>query len=271
MSLDADIGNLIASSQQLIDTFEGKKSEIDSRIAQAIPSSVLQLNQIIAPRFWVDAINGDDANPGTTSSAPVKTLDSLSYKIPDSGRVTIYLKENQTHQFKSLRGLETGHYFFTRYGENGDNAILQCLPSELSSGAFIVEGIELLQGNIIFHRVDLLCEYTGSETLDNNSSMVRYANCAINIIVYEAAVTLNGYPLSLTYPGYCAVNMSLTFASIDRKSAATYNRIIKNITGNAPSYILNVHGGSLEGESATFDQLVPVNAERSNVLSNITI
>lgn len=271
MSLDADIGNLIASSQQLIDTFEGKKTEIDNRIAQAIPSSVSQLNQIIAPRFWVDAVNGDDANPGTSSTTPVKTLDSLSSKMPDSGRVTIYLKENQTHQFKTLRGLETGHYFITRYGDNGNNATLQCLPTELNSGAHIVEGIELQQGNIIFHRVDLLCEYTGSETLDNNSGLVRYSNCAINVIVYQGKVTLNGYALSLSYPGYSGINMYLTFTAIDRKAATANNKMIKNVAGVPPAYILNVHGGSLEGESATFDQLVPVNADRSNVLSNITI
>lgn len=88
MSLDADIGNLVASSQALVDTFEGKKEEIEEQVSEA-----LRTVPAATKTYFVDAINGDDANTGT-QEAPLKTFTECNRRQFQGGTMTIILLSN---------------------------------------------------------------------------------------------------------------------------------------------------------------------------------
>lgn len=63
MGLDTDIGNLIASSDDLIQTFNNKKTEIDSALQNALATLPETMKT-----FFIDQVNGDDTNSGTENS-----------------------------------------------------------------------------------------------------------------------------------------------------------------------------------------------------------
>jgi hypothetical protein len=85
MSLDADIGNLVAASQSLVDTFEAKENDIQQQVNAAL--ATIPENK---KTFYVDAINGDDTNLGNFS-APIKTLDQAIKRTPYAGYCRVFL------------------------------------------------------------------------------------------------------------------------------------------------------------------------------------
>ena len=85
MSLDTDIGNLVAASQSLVDTFEAKENDIQQKVNAAL--ATIPENK---KTFYLDAINGDDTNVGNFS-APLKTLDEAIKRTPYAGYCRVFL------------------------------------------------------------------------------------------------------------------------------------------------------------------------------------
>lgn len=69
MSLEASITDLVNESRSLVNTFKGKKVEIDAA-AQAAVASASNLFKTI----WLNELNGDDANTGLSREDALKTL-----------------------------------------------------------------------------------------------------------------------------------------------------------------------------------------------------
>ena len=54
------------------------------------------VNSALTKTFYVDSINGDDANDGS-STAPFATIKKAINSVPNNGIADIYIKEGQTH------------------------------------------------------------------------------------------------------------------------------------------------------------------------------
>ncbi|MCA1492689.1 hypothetical protein I6F11_17350 [Ensifer sp. NBAIM29] len=80
MSLTTDIATLVSRADTLINTFEGKKAEIDTAVAAAIAAV-----PALAKTVFVDQVNGNDANSGALADTPVKTFDR-AFDLAGSGR-----------------------------------------------------------------------------------------------------------------------------------------------------------------------------------------
>lgn len=86
MSLESQIADLVTEAKGLIATFNGKKNEINAAVAAAI--AAIPLNE---KSFYINAISGDDKNPGT-AEAPLKSLKQALYNTPAGGFVICYLQ-----------------------------------------------------------------------------------------------------------------------------------------------------------------------------------
>lgn len=107
-------------------TIENKKVQIrlsqdDSNLLTMQPDG-LYYGQFAPPDVrnqFVDAINGDDNNPGSLQK-PLKTITKAIQRIPSrSISNTICLKEEQTHEFNSMVGVSSDIDFYP-YGPNFD-------------------------------------------------------------------------------------------------------------------------------------------------------
>ena len=107
-------------------TIENKKVQIrlsqsDSNLLTMRPDG-LYYGQFAPPDVrnqFVDAINGDDNNPGSLQK-PLKTITKAIQRIPSrSISNTICLKEEQTHEFNSMVGVSSDIDFYP-YGPNFD-------------------------------------------------------------------------------------------------------------------------------------------------------
>lgn len=92
MSLDADIGNLVASSQALVDTFEKKAQSIESAV-QAALSAIPESTRT----YFVDQVTGDDSASGT-QAAPLQSIQEASSRVPHGGTVQVNLLSNYTFE-----------------------------------------------------------------------------------------------------------------------------------------------------------------------------
>lgn len=88
-----DLANLVGAANNLVQTFENKEADIDSKIALLSQVAISKLSgDFFDNAIYVDALNGDDGNSGVPSS-PVKTLEkAFSKTSPLFRRNTIYLR-----------------------------------------------------------------------------------------------------------------------------------------------------------------------------------
>ena len=108
-------------------TIENKKVQIklsqdDTNLLTTRPDG-LYYGQIAPPDIrnqFVDAINGDDNNPGSLQE-PLKTITKAIQRVPARTIFnTIWLKEEQTHEFNSIVDVSSNIVFYP-YGPNFDS------------------------------------------------------------------------------------------------------------------------------------------------------
>lgn len=85
MSLESQIGELVAKSDALITYFNGKKAGIETALAAAIAAA-----PDTSRSWYVDQVNGLDTNAGT-QAAPFKTINRAIAVTPPSGVCTAYI------------------------------------------------------------------------------------------------------------------------------------------------------------------------------------
>jgi len=91
MSLEQQIAVLANEAAALNQTFQNKKAEIDAAVAAAVAAA-----PSLYRTYYVDAVNGDDANEGT-QAAPFATVKKACGAVPAGGFGRILLTDGQTH------------------------------------------------------------------------------------------------------------------------------------------------------------------------------
>jgi len=130
MSLEQQIAVLANEAAALNQTFQNKKAEIDAAVAAAVAA---------APRlyriYYVDAVNGDDANEGT-QAAPFATVKKACDAVPANGFGKIWLADGQTHVIGENIGIGA-----KRISLNGMNASGVTASCTLTSTVLVQPGV----------------------------------------------------------------------------------------------------------------------------------
>ncbi|WP_456464724.1 DUF1565 domain-containing protein [Desulfurobacterium sp.] len=110
------------------------KAEVDGFIAGAETTIQSWWNRTL----YVDAVNGDDSNPGT-SDAPFKTIGKAIYTTPIGGYASIYLKEGQVHEITATNGIGINRksIIFKRWGGQHVCSYKKNRTNGLSSSKFL--------------------------------------------------------------------------------------------------------------------------------------
>lgn len=114
MSLDADIANLVAGAQTLVETFEAKSAEIDEAVAAALQTVPQSRTSI-----YLDATTGDDSNTGTQNDK-VQTLKEAISRVPSGGVGVLRLAAGE-YSFQHLEELDNKTLLVS--GQSGVNDV----------------------------------------------------------------------------------------------------------------------------------------------------
>lgn len=154
MSLEQQIANLVDASNNLTNAVNGKLDQIDNKMVElenAVPNTVKSMLDITS---YVDAVNGSDSNPGT-SSQPFKTLRKAIEKGVSGSTNEIYLKCGQSHAF-GTGGIPVTNQRIS-FWPWGNDVQPEITFSVASSGA--IHQFSLATGSVFFRGIKLIHPY----------------------------------------------------------------------------------------------------------------
>lgn len=85
MSLESQVAELTATNNKLVEYFNTKKASIDAAVAAAIAAAPETIRN-----WYVDQVNGSDANPGTLA-APFRSIGKAIASTPNFGLCNVRL------------------------------------------------------------------------------------------------------------------------------------------------------------------------------------
>ncbi|GGW45071.1 hypothetical protein [Vreelandella hamiltonii] len=274
MSLESQVAALVSAANSLTSQVAGKMNQIDQKVnaaTQAIPEAIRSL---AAQSFYVDAVSGDDNRTGTSISNSVRTIAALNGKIVPGTSVSIFLRENQIHEvhgdaISSVNSLIR----FSRLGASTSNRpILKWRPvydpaNDFNTGSLV----NLSQGNITVVRVDLdIANADNGKPLRSSAGMFQSSLGKMDIFLRECNVTLNSAPLVTGYAGYDSTDLHLNMVTVARngnqngQGQLVYNRANSTALQLRLSSLAVTLSGGLK-----FRDLLPINVDASNVLTNV--
>lgn len=201
MSLDTDIGNMIASAQALIQMFEMKKSEIESAVAAAV-SAIPKLNK----KFYVDAVTGDDSNDGSNGS-PMQNIAKAINSVPSGGYGFLILTPGQTHLLTDSIDLTNKTIY--AYGVDSVNrpTIENSCPSSNSTvGFYGTNGT--FKSLIVNYKTATLFDPASSKLVNNGIFNVVPSNSSLNVAIYSSVFDIGDTCVFSQYAG-CQLSISL--------------------------------------------------------------
>ena len=93
-----------------------KISTLEDNMVRVKDGAIYQGSVPDVGAYFVDAVNGNDANDGTSHATAVRTIYAALDKIKRGTNVTIYLRENQTHDVLSNHKYIYANVIFLPYG-----------------------------------------------------------------------------------------------------------------------------------------------------------
>ncbi|MBS4097819.1 MAG: hypothetical protein KGZ83_13390 [Sulfuricella sp.] len=228
------------------------------QLAASVYSAINDTVPVLRASVWVDALNGNDTNPGT-QGMPVKTVGAASELVPVGGYGHIYLARNQDH-IMDARAYDNKTILIWAAAEEPDNAYW-ALPSN-TAPRLLVTGNQNLRNAQIFIGAYARCVAVkaqgGAFTADIEStglsahgSTVCMAHSAISV---ESQVPIIGGN-SPFMPG----SLRLRFTKITKPTA----------DGPIPAPLINLPGNTCVG-IVEFDAVIlPENITLADVVTGI--
>ena len=248
-------------------TIENKKVQIklsqDSNNLLTMQPDGLYYGQIAPPEIrnqFVDAINGNDNNPGTLQE-PLKTITKAIQRIPfRTLSNSIYLKEEQTHEFNSMVGVSSDIGFYP-YGPNFDS--IEAIWNSATTGWTCAAAKEYVdyRPTIKFNRHFTAPNLAGSTPASINLSSAQLKFFGMNIIspdVTGAVNQNNWWNAAIFGTG----EIGLTECKIDNSNS-----------GDFKWHLISTHGGSIsfrdwqsdvvssKPENYIFSSMMPLTAQ----------
>jgi hypothetical protein len=275
VSLETQITALVAAANSLTGAVNGKINEINAKVAAATDSVPGVVRGLANQTFFIDAIDGNDANAGTSSASPLKTAAAASAKFVSGSQVTLYFKTKQTHAVSFF--MPSGRISVNTWGsadikDPNDRATLKAQLSILDAlGNQQLAGPGLASGQMFFTGVNIICDADSAVPMSSDASFVRYTNSHTAVMLYYCDITLGNVPFATMYTGYSARDIYM--ASVSIKSKAGYEAsacVLKNRNSTPPTVRFEAHAVSLTGITGGWPQLLPPKSA-DNYLGNVTL
>ncbi|WP_372373272.1 hypothetical protein ACDI10_16530 [Vreelandella venusta] len=275
MSLENQIANLVSAANNLTSEVAGKMRQIDNKVdaaTQAVPNTIRKLSE---QTVCVDAVEGDDSNDGLSAS-PVKTVGEAIKRHISGSYTNIKLKEGQTHATVgggSAFSVSSGVIQFDRWGEtSGVNNPIAKNTTEYAPNYNGNRGrfISLRSGALIFNQVDIdSVDVDNGEPLVSLDGFIYTYLSNVSVFFIGSKIRLTDRPVfGSSTSGRSMINCSLESSSIEIVSnRANRSRLI---LGGSAVYSLGVGNVTLPAD-VTWSDLIPVNANASNILTNIDV
>ncbi|WP_155295460.1 hypothetical protein [Chromobacterium violaceum] len=91
MSVESQVANLVSTTNELINTFNKKKGEIDTAVSRAIAAAPL-----LERTWYIDQLKGDDKNGLGTEASPFVSIERAIEATPTGGTAQIQLLSDYT-------------------------------------------------------------------------------------------------------------------------------------------------------------------------------
>lgn len=225
MSLEQQVANLVAASNNLTGAVNGKLDEIDNKVDQATADVPSSIRKEVNKTFYIDAANGNDNNGGSEAN-PLKTINKAIQLGMSGGTVVLYLRRGQEYVGPSSFSMQS--YAGTM------NLVIGAYGSELTA-PLVKPFKEYYQGNAAnvlatFARsaearsINITFRYVDVETLslsDDEGSFADYGSFfsrgggqeelfEFNVAFHESTITIQDTYLFGGYVGLVKLRMNKT-------------------------------------------------------------
>jgi len=222
MSLETSVAAQTATIQDLIDNFSAKKAEIDTAVSNAI-AAVPSMSR----NFYVDAINGNDANAGS-STAPFQTIKKACDSVPIGGRGVIRIQCDQTHIIDVAVTIGSKNIEIVRNGVTAVPVVHIKANISLRQSTFLTQGpgviwIDTLQAfGLAGSTLTLGQYYTWDIVMKNTTGERRIATSDYNLLAGLNLLNLHRVNVSVestTYPAILASTNQTQVTLLNRWSS----------------------------------------------------
>lgn len=272
MSLETQIAALIQSSNNLADIVAQKIAGIDQKVLEATESVPNTIRSMAEIQVYVDMVEGDDGNEGTSGS-PLKTLKAALLKHMTGSKLDVMLREGQVFAENGTLAdrVSSGIIELSRWGStSGVNNPVVKNTVIFSSGHNSNRGkmLAMDSGVVIIHQVDLdVRDANNGEILNTLDGLFYTYQSSLVVFFNKCRINLFNRPLFGTSQGGRAA-LDVRFSDCTLDIEANDNGYSKVILGGSSVFSLGVGGVTLP-QGMKWSDLVPVNADFGNIITNL--
>lgn len=271
MSVMDELKNVVTTGRELLATVSGKMKEIDKKVDEATASVPSKIRSLSEQKFFIDAVNGDDANIGNQSK-PFKTTKPLESMLIPSFSTSVYFRKGQTHDISGGGFNVTGYVRFANYG-TGERPVLNMLNDKYFDDDGSLGG-SLVRGNsatIRFQEVNLrnVYEKPNGRPLRYSSGIVGLGNGSNILILDGCDIELKNAPFCLSYSGYATSSHVMRSVNITKLEDSDGKGRYISTTGGTTSRV-DANDFTVSANTSLKEQL-SINNKGTNILTNIDI
>lgn len=245
MSLETQIAALIQSSNNLTDIVGQKIAGIDQKVdeaTQAVPEAV---NSLATRTIYVDVINGDNNNDGSSAS-PKRTLRGALNDQPDLGTIIVNLKTPGDYQLDGNVSIGNKNVFIVGSATNKAGYVISPVAYLDSDGSAIwstqfvlgFTGSVRISGATL-KTLTLDASYSGGYTSSFRTSMFTTIGANAIISFQHVDIEINHGPMVHQHS-----EGSFGKADIQFRSVAVKKKALVELPSLARQYVVDHYGSS---------------------------
>ena len=245
MSLESQVAALVSAASNLTSQVAGKMSQIDQKVdkaTQAVPEAV---NSLATRTIYVDVINGDNNNIGSSDS-PKRTLRGALNDQPDLGTVIVNLKSPGNYQLDGDVSIGNKNVFIVGSATNKAGYVISPVAyldpdgSAIWSTQFVLgfTGSVRISGATL-KTLTLDASYSGGYTSSFRTSMFTTIGANAIISLQHIDLEINHGPMTHQHS-----EGSFGKADIQFRSVAVQKKPLLELPELARHYVVDHYGSS---------------------------
>lgn len=229
--------------------------------------SLWYANRIVPRSYYIDPVNGDDSNTGTTSDSPFKTLSHCEYIIKNSifplpsnininlasGTYNAVLGHSITGTRINFRGPSSGFAIFTGFYTGSPNLVTSLYGRlQFSSLIEVLRGSVLLFGDGLYIQFNNLGSKPYSFYIAQNSTLTAFKDNS-STVSYTGTNTFTISTIDVIYGSHVHFPSSVTFTGSGVTGSRYYIRCGSGISGTgSQTFFPGNSNGSTDSTSYYF-------------------
>jgi len=277
MALEQTIADLVSAANNLTGAVNGKMNEIDQKVDEATASVPNEIQRMSDQLFYVDALDGDDNNDGTSTSSPLKSISALNSRAVNGGRVRILLRENQNHivSGEGFAAVKSGVISVAKWGSWSDsstNPVIRVETETKADGLFYGFFCSILSGSVLIANCTIQTAHDIAKgELDPSASFIEYTNSNVYVILYRCKLEMENMAFITAYSGWSRRGISMAACSIEVLANETgVAKLVNKKTNSVPVLEVEASDVTLLG-GLTWADLIPYTTDKSSIQTNLTL